>query len=76
MSLIERYQNAVVEISSQMLAHGEAHFIVESAGHELTFTMIFESEMDLLTHQLERDGLRIWFDCEVDGVEYRLAARQ
>ena len=36
---------------------------------------IFRSEMDALTYRLESQGYRVWFTCEANGVEYRLAAR-
>jgi hypothetical protein len=38
--------------------------------------MIFMSDMDFKTYELEKQDYHIWFTCEVDGIEYRLAARK
>lgn len=39
-----------------------------------SFQEIFALPMDKLTYELEERGFNVWFTCEVDGVEYRLAA--
>lgn len=37
---------------------------------------IWLPDIEKMTRQLEYNGYRVWFTCEVDGVEYRLAARK
>jgi hypothetical protein len=73
--MLPRYEHALARAWADMFTTGQ-HTFVAAPGVEATFAAIFETEMDRLTHQLEREGFRIWFDCEVDGVEYRLAARR
>lgn len=47
----------------------------QDEGRSVSFADIFCSDIDAKTYRLESQGYRVWFTCEVDGVEYRLAAR-
>lgn len=55
-------------------AYGDVFFQMPEQA-ETTWKLVFQSEMDLITEDLERAGYHIWFTCEVDGIEHRLAAR-
>lgn len=63
-------QESVNKIIQELYDKG--HIILEAPS--MQFRLLWESEMDYLTHGLEDHGYKIWFTCEVDGAEYRLAA--
>lgn len=74
-SLVERFHERLADVTADLIVHGES--IVETIpGEHVTFRLIFESDMDRLTRELEHAGYEVWFTCEVDGVEHRLAARR
>lgn len=71
--LNDSYRNSYILLEDiQVVA--DAAMLAEQ--RTVSFADIFTSGMDAATYRLESQGFRIWFTCEVDGVEYRLAARK
>jgi hypothetical protein len=71
--LNDSYRNSYV-LMDDIRVTADAMMLAEQ--RTVSFADIFCSEMDAMTYRLESQGYRIWFTCEVDGVEYRLAARK